>query len=1404
MRKALANIANKIWELVQYWFYKAIDYRFRKRSIFWWGIKYFSISLLAELICIQTETQFSYLFTWVNQNWGATWAVVCRTLVDLFLAGGLGYSCITITIKLYLISLFSVLEWKRDNDLTFNWNWKWIWFWKWNWKIFMDFSTTYAIHNHYHGGVRIDKKRIEELSNSHSAESLGIKYIPTLNIPTEAEKEILKSINKTKADKFSELNEGWAKVLEAIRLSKSEINRVININNFEPRLSLNDQSQELSEINSLIRNLDAVLVIAVINQTNISRAIASLNLTELPTIPSDVFELRERIESGTFSLFGHDIEDQEILEIVRKNSRRLIESIRSTRSRIFQFLTIYGELFQNTFLIHSIAGIGKTFFTGSLFDSLKKSGHYPILLKATEFNGPDTNLITKLKEALDLQGSVSIEEIFNEFSTQMGDSKIVLIVDGLNETISTTYSFSPIWKDGLQRLVNLFKATTNLALVMTCRTSYLPHINTKGLDLHSLKGFTDVDTIKEALVKYFDYYKIKANLEEANLDFFSLPLIVGIYCITKNPNRQNVVQVDLSYHSYEQILDAFILSRAALMADTLQMPTSTPVLNGIRRNSILYMLEKSATLTYDDFLTATDGKNIDEILKPSSIGVKLVDEELVFLKEMSPESGELIIHTFQNIGGYLIAKAIASKFPTAMMLLRSSYFNEYLKTDKSKKDEDYHQLYLDIIKFLVIIYSKNNDDLIVHSRDPEIVNSTWDLLFEIDSEDKQNDLFQKLNPLLSTQNGWNSLLEKAIPNMVKKDSAFNFNFIKHHLLKLDSLHIDLAWTRFIYSRYEVFEDFVEYSKEKRREGEEESISELELELMIWLLETTIHELRDKVTKELMEWGYKYPKRMFDKLYEYAQTNQIYIYEKLASICYGICLRKQNDSDFVKNILAPNAPRIYNLQFAGNSQQSSYNYHIIDSFKHLIDLAILKEVFELADEDKRKLKAYKFTLPKDWNIATEDDKESVKRIAVDSYYADGPDPLRMDFVIYTISRLIIRDLEDGGERKLNAVANIYRRILDLGYRTLEFEDRHSSESRFFYGASIPEIDGKIDRLGKKYSWMAYFDYAGYLLSKGELDVWYPDGDGPNGEYQRLSDVRVEVSNTHPPDEEQHRLYNYPMFGERGKKKDWANQTLYHTTKNLWKQNFDNQEFTLINGKVEEKVGESYNTRTYMMIEAYLVKKDDIEGHEHLIVGREFDWNNDIHFNITQSKTYFGELYWADNVSDIDSYLEHLPLEETEEVEVRLTLLDVMSDEKYRDKQSGDIVIEERNKQIQIEVEPATIEFLWESESSVFPTLSRDIPSPNIGRSLSLRADTEGFTFLDDQNKVATKYFDFDDGLIDQDFTYLRTDLLTKYLEERGFELMYQIKQHSYENVQDPENGSNFRGMQFFFPHLLKKA
>lgn len=1059
------------------------------------------------------------------------------------------------------------------------------------------------------------------------------------------------------------------------------------------------------------------------------------------------------------------------------------------------------------FLIRGDAGIGKSNLSVRLTEQLYNEGLPVIFLLAKSFSGESTDFESILLKMLDVPNGYTLIEFLEKLNSygKKRSARVTIIVDGLNETTFKNTGFSSIWQQHLANFIHQLGIYPWIFLICTLRSSYVKRIWAKEApaSLLEIDGF-DEEISKKAVDKYFNYYNIDYpdSYEDSELFLFRTPLFLSLYCQMLNPKREKSVKAKFRFDGYADVFRSYIKSLSQSIQTEMDLGYEGQVQEAIDRCSDAFLENLEAYITIRKYYESAEGREIEaNFSKNNSIGFRILEEYLIYIRDSKNEfDSELIFHTYQEVGGYLLAIRLLKKHSNIKGVMESSYFKDYIIEDK----DGGHQLRDDILQFLTL----DSIDFMPYLEkylDNDRVRKF--ALLKLQKEPKaewNSGLRNKLVETISNNQDYSNLLNASTNFLTDQNSSLRINTFHKKLLSLNNFDFDIVWAQYVFENATKFFRDMDYfmSEINGYEALNEQIY-LKLELAILLLESTIHDLRDLATKVLLEFGVKFPDRLFEKLFEYADYGKTYIYERLAVICYGICLIRQNDDTFIKEVLGPNSSRIYQLQFAAEATKPTYNYLVIDSYKHLIDLAIHKNVFALGETEMSRLKKYQFTAPESWKELSKKDIELVRDFTVDpnGMGVARIEPLRMDFVIYTISRLLNKEADESFDSKVNAVANIYKRIFDLGYQSLALEDLSNAESRFYFGHNTVNSEGKVDRLGKKYSWMAYFDFAGYLLNNGELYVWYPEEKGVEGTYRRLSDVSIEISNASSQQAENVRIYDYPMLEKRNENNgDWVNETLYHTTEDLWERTINEQEFTLINGSLEEKVPGSYNTSSYMLIDAFLVKKEDVNEQEYLITGREFEWKDDVYASDSQSNTYFGELYWADNIAEIETWSQYLPLEEMEEEEIELSYLDIAQKEEYREKNVGDIVIKATNKQIEITVEPAIIDYLWETDSSVFPTSRRNVPSHNIGRFLSLKADPGKFSFLDKNNKVATHFFDFNDGTIDQDFTYLRSDLLNKYLDEKGLVLMYQIKQHSYDKKAESAKDNNFRGMQFFFPNL----
>lgn len=1400
------KLLTEIWALIKLFVTSWIKYAFRIRNIFRVPLILVTTQLLAELGELGRSDYLEPLYKFISKEYGEVQGILVEIVGD-FITGNYfpGFSYLSISIKLFLIMLFSFLAYSKDNGI--NITWKWFWGWNWNWNFLTGNKIT-LINNE--PGFTITDDWFEEINKTYRLNKN--KFIQNLHVESKLEKKLFDQIVNEQI-KVSDYKESFKNCRNATIKLRSEINELnILIEDTKDPLILNDKSDLFFNYQSVVES--APIIDEQLNQISVLSDIRSNQQVVIQEVsfPVSSSELNDYINSYSFDLLKVKtrLNTSDKISIRRRIFNAfspILFSIKNLNESIIDLNNKKEDILRNHFIVHASAGIGKTYFAAHIYYSLKEADNLPLFITASAFSGNHSSLSHAFQKVFKYPEATSLSTFFsklNEFAKRK-NKRVVLIIDGMNETTYDLSGFSPIWGDGIENLTEDISEYDHLTFLATCRTSYLENYIDPSFSLncsHELSGLEAFEIRKIAIEQYFNYYNLVSNeINSRNSRIFSIPLVLSTYCIGKNGNRTGTVEVKLDHNSYEETLFNFVEAECIDIAEKLDKPSTKPICNGIYRSSEKLLQEISGSLNYDTFLEATEGKSIDDILKSSSIGCKFLESELLFMKDVQPYfKGEKVVHTFQNVGGYLLAQYLYNQYDNPSDFVASKEYSSLLSGIKGDRvngnfNNNTHQLGLDIMLFMVYQYSKNKDsnyadDLLDHTQDPLVLEYSWRFVLDFWDTIASNRLERKLKELATNLNSWDGLFENSIDEYIDDQLPLNFEYVKEFLLQISPPLVELTWVKNVYERRKEFQNFLAkdytiYDKEKLK---------IALELTIWLLESTSHNLRDEASAKLLEYGVTDPNFIFSKIEEYSNKERIYIYERLAGIAYGICLQKQNDKSFVKNELKNIAQTAYTLQFSSQPIAPSYHYIVIDSFKHIIDLAIYLEVFKVPDEEVDRFNQYRFKPKKDWNPINDSDRG---KVSIRWSSSPDPDPLSGDFVTYTIPRLLNRN-HDG---HLDAVAHIYKHLVKSGYEPKTYADLPEGiEREFYFGVKKSETKGKIDRLGKKYSWNAFYEYAGFLLNSGHLPVFQKDSHDTSvsGYYDRLSDVKIEVSNPIKNDINK-RIYSTDLFGDRTNSPEWTKIEKFGTLDEVYNHQFESKEFTLLSGFYEEseKSKFSIEVRSFLMVESFLVKKEDILGKEHQISDRTMNWDHDLHSSGSISNTYFGELYWADSIPDMKIGRESIPSNLTQEVKpshipegLTLTRLErkLAVERAAKGKQIVPI-------QIPFDVEPAVVEYSWETDSEVYPSLRGNIPSPNIGKHLNLKSDSKNFHILDEKLERAFISIEYEvDSTINQESDYIRTDLLKKYLDDKGLVLMYQIKQHTFDRNAGDGTG-DFRGMQF---------
>ncbi|WP_237275814.1 AAA family ATPase [Tenacibaculum ovolyticum] len=1035
---------------------------------------------------------------------------------------------------------------------------------------------------------------------------------------------------------------------------------------------------------------------------------------------------------------------------------------------------------KNHKIIIGNAGMGKSHLTAHLVNEINNQEDYVVFLKPKFFNGDNINFDNTLLQLFHVPNGYTLEEILlriNNFSKSNGKRSFI-IIDALNETTKSSIGFSDIWDISLQRFINQINNHSNLYFICSLRTSYIKKIwQSKPRDVIELKGFISSQDLKEVCQKYFGHYKIKAtNFDIADLSIFRTPLLLDLFCKLTNDKREYLVEIELNLDSYLKIFEDYINYLVLEVKDNLKLEQSTSINNGFYNSSTKFLEDNEGELLTDEFSSCFD---IDPLVSSdNSIARAVLEGYLVFIKDFIGKPREIVKHTQQAIGGFMIAKKLVSDFPQTQDLIDSSIFKEKLI---GKDENKIHQLRFDILKFLVTL----KPDLIFKSNSEEINELSWWYIYNTDYANLDDATISHITRSTNIKDKISIISDASSPFWFNKDHPHNFDFINNILKTFSQWDYDLSWNQFIYSLASEMRQFIkDYNKSLSEDHDQETLL-LKTKFIITLLSSNIRELRDLATGAILKFGIKYSKNLLDLSLDSKSFKDIYIYERMILCCYGVTLKNQNDDSFVNDVLPIYAEDLFKIQFAQNTERSVYNYIVTDSIKHIIDLSILKGVFELSAENLKRVSDYKFTIPFLWIEPTE-----IEQTIIDeSGEMNPPAPLKMDFEIYTIPRLIDRE---NTPIKI-AIANVWSRINQLGFKILDSDQEYDQVYKDFHrGYHIYKFKSKVDRLGKKYCWIAFFDYAGKLLLESNLDVRYKGDSLYEPHYERLGDVDIDISKPNNDCSINQQLFFEDLLSEKRKgKSKWNQIDKTDLVEKLFTQSFETVDFTLLYGFIDQKQDDSYETRSFLLIESIFIDKDELPNLID-IENNLYDWEDDISMSPNNlSDVYFGELYWADSVPSTKTNSENFPTGTYEKGKKTLNKIDLRQDE-YKDKNIGDIIEYSRPVKINIETEPTLMDYRWESNSELFKTYDQYIPSSNIGKSLDLKSDCVSGNILDKDLNIATKSIKYEDeNYFSSNYSFLRTDLLKEYMDKNNLALVYQVKQHSYS-----KSSIHYRKLKFF--------
>jgi hypothetical protein len=1080
--------------------------------------------------------------------------------------------------------------------------------------------------------------------------------------------------------------------------------------------------------------------------------------------------------------------EQKKNEQFESSYRTLLEPLSTCMDELLDLL--YGFLnLLRTYSSHTLhflgdAGAGKTHLTCNLSAERIQNELPAVLLLARDFSG-GTALKKKILELCDIPPLYSFEDFLSALDSYAFSrrTKAVLAIDALNESKTPE-----VWTNGLGDVESAIESRTRVALVTTCRTSYVEPIwnGERPKNSHTIGGFAP-EKVEEATKRYFEHYKIVATLTSASLAFFRNPLYLKIFCESQNPERNHPITVHIGEQSFLGIFEDFLNAVNQRISQKLSKPPAAKFV----QNRLLALANElwttnSRSVLFDSAIKLLDDQSVDGVDWDNSVTKSLEDENLLIKRDWEAQSEtQHYSFTYDLLGGYLIARAAlrSNDQNDARALVRSGDFASRLLADDFRK---LHPMWDDVLRCAAVLLPERFQlYLQTEVRGSRALNYGIRALFEMRPSNVREIDRRALGSVFNSANNRKLLLAMAGETALAVDHPLNWEFWSELLKRLTIAERDESWTEHVRGNADSILDLISKVERECRDapilsGEKEKRLSLAAKYLSWLLVSTHRGIRDFATKSLYWYGRKFPRELFALTLASFEINDLYVRERLIAASYGVAMalhRAEQARTFGREIFPEYARELYKAIFARDAKYGTTHALIRDYAKHTLDLALLLDDGLLTTEQRQRM-----TPPYSQGGIRRLHKGKDKN---DRKYRDGNSPLGMDFHNYTLGRLVPERANYDYKNPLfkKVESHVWWRIYDLGYSLEKFGEIDKEIARRRYFQSFRSADsGGIDRYGKKYAWIAFFELYGLFQDRGILTTNWKESDA------RPSDVDVEPSFPENP------LPINPLDAsfleptevparEWVEKGPTADVRHYLTVKKI---SGEKGPWVLLDGSLSNE-DEGCDHRIVFHVAALIMRK----GHAKRLVESKKNSITEGYWMPRSPETYYafaGEIPWCESIPENEWTSLELLMAVRKRMETKAEVARRLKSPVLRvvfsgiEKPGWALVAGEREARSRVpqqinerviekfEVLLPTISMSWESYHTQTSEGQGPMLTKDLARYLSLWVDLPSTDFRDAEGRRATFTCDWGDSPYKNHgrFVYIRQDLVDRYLKINGFD------------------------------------
>lgn len=933
------------------------------------------------------------------------------------------------------------------------------------------------------------------------------------------------------------------------------------------------------------------------------------------------------------------------------------------------------------------------------------------LVSAFKISGRPAESFDRLVEAIDAAG-------------QRAGRRIPIVIDGLNEAEEPRN-----WKDQLSRADELLKDFPYVLLVVTLRNEFAQMCLPEEFPQVEHNGFQEDP--QTAIDKYFGYYKIDATDADLPIEFLQHPLTLRIFCEVANPRRQHMVGVEALPNSLASLFEAHFNKVAERVAEL------SPTAHRIYQDEVQDALLTIAGLLWEgnarsvEFQTARTA--VRDVGRWDTSVIRALESEGVLVRTTSEAGGQGIAFSYDLMAGHMIARHLLVRPALA----------QWLQSDEGRaqfqfREPGSHTFAYDVFQALVGLYPHRlgRRQLWQDLSDENLVLNALSLTAQSDPRQIGRETVERFARAMQESKQFARIAFKRLRSTrAARAHPFDMDFLHGVLLTMPNTQRDLFWTEWVRERTEEVEDDFKFLSTRWESGGLDEREIRRARWVMWTLTSTSRSLRDVATKTLYEFAVKRPTEFFRLAVEAITISDPYVPERMFAAAYGLALTTWSDINALemREALPKVAREIYQAMFALGATHPTW--HALYQQYCLGTIAIARKVDPacLSEDEVAHLLPPFSHLPSPFENMPQYDTAMIERA---KHAAIG-----MDFGNYTIGRLIPDrwNYDYDNPEYQRVLPAIVSRMLALGYDPEQFE---AVDARMNAGPRMGGDKHKVDRYGKKYGWIAYFEMWGIRYAQGLL-----------AEERSARPSDADIDPTFPLEAVSIDLQLPDLFsGQPTGIGDWivrGTQPDYSGILQIAEIDGYTGPWVLLDGFLEQNAPAD-DRQVFTFLRGVLVDSGKAACLCELFSGLEYPGNNAIPEEPSYCYTYAGEM----------------PFPSIPGLAVA-------------DEQEGDpteyMVSADRWSNNGIAVDIPVQEYSWESYHSVVNQGSgATLPSKRLCAALNLRYHTNKWD-LRDASGVASLYRKVGEhgSQISGSLSYLRRDLLDSYLTQSGKALVWLI-------------------------------